>query len=458
MTVRKPASDAPRTKDLSTGSVGRHVLRLSVPATTEMALSTAVGLLDAFWLGKAGGLALAATAMGTALRMVLISPMMGLSLGGMALVSRHIGAGEQEEADHAVAQTIVLALLFVTALALLGLSTMWILLGWMGAEGQLLQDSISYVTIILIGLPFMELLPSINGVIRGAGHPERTLRIQIVNVMMMMALEPLLILGLGPFPVLGVRGAAWASVLGSAAGVIAQFITLRRGTAGVTIHLRHFRPDLGMMRRILRVAMPAAGLRFSPNLANALLMRLVASFGPEVLAAYSLVSRLRRFVQGPGMAIGSAAGTMVGQNLGAGRPDRSERAGYLATIAAITYSVVALGGVNLAPVAALSFFGAQSDTLIIAVTSLRWALPAGTGLAWSTVLGTALGGAGDTVSPMLVNIGSLWLLQLPLCWILASVLQMGPVGIWIGLAVGYLAGGLAMNLRFRQGQWKTTRV
>ncbi|MBC7237587.1 MAG: hypothetical protein H5T69_17230, partial [Chloroflexi bacterium] len=282
-------------RDLTSGSIVRLIVAQSAPSIAEMALMNVVGLVQAFWMGQVGGTALASVAIGTTLRIVLISPMMGLSAGGMAVVAHHIGAQEPRKADHAVMQTIVLVLLFIAPIIVLGQIMAPTFLRWMGASGELLANSLAYVRIIFGGLLFMEMLPTVNGVIRGAGHPEYTLRTNVVNIAVLIAVGTALVLGPGPFPALGVRGAAWAAVAGSTAGVLAQLVILIGGWAGVRLHLRDIAPDIATMKRILRVALPAAAQRFSPNLANALLVRIVTGFGAEVLTAYSLVSRISAF-------------------------------------------------------------------------------------------------------------------------------------------------------------------
>ena len=442
-------------QDLTTGNLPRQIARLSVPGTADRMLAFGVvGLLHAYWMGQVGGAALAAVSMATTLRIVIISPMMGLSGGGMAVVARYVGAHDNRTADRATMQTILLIVFFTLPLTAIGLVLGETFLRWMGAEGELLSDALAYLRVIFSGLLFMEMLPSMNGVLRGAGHPEYILRITIVNLVVMGLLEPVLVLGLGPFPALGVRGAAWAAVISSAAGVAAQFATLASGRAGLRLHVRDLRPDGSLMRRVLKVAIPTSVQRFSPNLANALLMRLVSGFGTDVLTAYSVTSRVSGFLQCPAMGLGSAAATLMGQNLGARKPHRAQRATELATGGALAITLTLLALLNLWPWLILRPFDSSAAVLAIGVTATRYFLFSGVGLAWMTVLGLALNGAGDTVSTMAVSIGALWLVQLPLSWALSIGMRMGPTGIWLGLAAGNLLGGLAMMRRFKQGLWK----
>ena len=445
-------------RDLTAGPIGQLIFRLALPGTVETAIFSISGLFHAYWMGKIGGAALAAVAMGTTLRIVLISPMMGLSMGGMAVVARYIGAGETRRADRALAQAILLVVIIVIPLAILGLIMMRTFLGWMGSEGEVLTGAMAYLRIIFGGLLFMEMLPSMNGVIRGAGHPEYTLRTNLVNIGVLALVEPVLVLGLGPFPAIGVRGAGWASVLGSFCGVVAQATVLWSGRAGLRPRLRDFRPDVSLMRSILRVALPTSAQRLSPNLGSALMMRLVSAQGTEALTAYSVASRVFGMLQGPTMGIRTAAATMVGQNLGAKLPERSERSAWIAARAAAVAGLILFAAVNLVPATVIGLFSREPGVAGIGTVYLRYALLSGTFAAWSQVMGSALSGAADAITPMLANTGALWFVQLPVSWLLATRLGLGPPGIWIGLAASHLSAAIALTLRFRKGHWKFTKL
>lgn len=458
MSRATPPHRAARERDLTTGSPGRHAIALATPTTLENGIAGGMGLIHAYWMGRVGGTALAAVAIATTLRIVLISPMMGLSSGGMAVVARHIGAREQRQADKAVMQTILLALFFIAPLMTLGLTCGRTFLGWMGAEGVMLDEALAYLRIILWGLLFMEILPSINAVIRAAGHPEYTFRTQVVCILVMLVIEPALVLGWGPLPALGVRAAGWASVLGSAAGVVAQMLILIKGWAGLRLHLADVAPDFGMMWRILRVALPSSLQRFSPNLGNALMVRLAAALGAEVLTAYSVALQVFTFFQCTTFGFSAAAGTLVGQNLGAKRPDRAERAALLsATFGAIAAAAL-FGLANIAPLPVLRLFNREAAVLAATVVAMRYMTATASFQGWSVTMGNALTGAGDMISVMTINIASLWLVQLPLCYLFSQPLGWGPVGLWVGLALANLANALAMTWRFNQGRWKTLKV
>ncbi|MFO7918527.1 MAG: MATE family efflux transporter [Anaerolineae bacterium] len=445
-------------RDLVSGPLPRQILELALPSVAEQALFSVMGLLDAFWMGRVSEMALAAVTMGTTLRVVLISPMMGLSAGGMAVVARHCGADDTRRADHATMQAILLIVFFVVPLAVLGQLMGRTFLRWMGARGEVLRDATAYLRIVFGGLLFMETLPSMNGVIRGAGYPEYTLRINVVSIAVTFLVEAMLVLGVGPFPALGVRAAGWAAVLGSAAGVMAQLSVLLGGKAGLCLHWRDLRPDPTVMRQILRIAIPTTAQRFSPNLTNALLMKLVAYLGNDVLAAYSVLSRLIGFLRCVPTGVGNVTATMVGQNLGAEEPERAERAVELATLGGVFGTLLLFGGLNLWPTGVFGFFGISLATLQVAVVAAAYAVLFEGGMAWSLIVSRALAGAGDALSPMVINMGALWLVQLPLCWLLSVQVGLGHVGVWVGLALSYLVSGAAMTFRFRQGYWKEIEI
>jgi putative MATE family efflux protein len=453
---RGQGAHSSRIRELTVGNVRSQVFGLAVPATVESALQTTVRLLDTYWMGRVGGMAVASVAMSTALRMVLISPMMGLSMGGQAVVSRYVGERDQERADRAVMQVLLLIALFTLPITVLGYTLTPALLRLMGASEAVLPNATSFLRIIWGGLFFMECLPTMSGVLKGAGRPEYTLRINLLNMAVLGISEPVLALGLGPFPAMGIRGAALASVLGAASGVLGVMIILGTGQAGVRLHLRDIKPDWTMMKRVLKISIPASVERFSPNLGAATFMRLISSFGDQVLTAYSIFTQLYGFFQAATMGVGLASATMVGQNLGAGKPERSELAAKTGAKGAMLVSLLLYGTLALAPQVVLVRFTQDPVVINAAALAIRVTVIGSAIRGWGQVMGRSLAGAGDAVSPMLASIGALWIVQLPAAWLLSGLL--GPLGIWIGMVMGDSAHAVATTWRFRQGRWKTIRV
>jgi putative MATE family efflux protein len=445
-------------RDLTTGSLAGHLSRLTLPCTAEFAVFSASALVHTWWLSRLGGTALAAVATGTTLRIVLISPMMGLSMGGMALVARAIGAGDRRQADRALMQTLLLLLAFTLPISILGQAFVRTFLSWMGASGSLLEEGTVFLRVIFGGLFFTECLPTLTSVIRGAGHPEQTLRVNALSVVVLMLLDLLLLSGFGPLPALGVIGAGWASVLSCAAGVAAQYVVLRRGVAGVSLHLADARPDWAMMRRILRLALPVSLQRFAPNLGAAVVTWLINTLGTNgaaVLTAYSVVSQLNALLSGPSQGVANATAPLVGQNLGARRPERSARAAWQGAMAALVLAVVMIAPAAIWPNPVLRLFTRDEAVIAIGEASIRLLFMVPVFTAWLMVMQSALAAAGEAIWPMWLAVGY-QAAQVMFCLALRPAL--GPAGIWIGLGLGALLGALAMSVRFRVGAWQRVVV
>ena len=445
-------------RDLTSGSLAGHLLRLTLPCTGEFAVFSITALVHTWWLSRLGGTALAAVAVGTTLRLVLISPMMGLSAGGMALVARAVGAGDRPQADRALAQTALLVFAFSLPIGLAGQVLVRTFLGWMGATGSLLEEATLFLRLIFVGLFFMECLPSMTGVIRGAGHPEETLRINLTSVAALMLLDLLLLSGFGPLPSLRALGAGLASVLASVVGVAMQYLVLRRGRAGVSLHWADLRPDWSMMRRILRIAMPVSLQRLAPNLGAAVVTWLINTLpanGTNVLTAYSIITQVFGLLLGPSLGVASATAPLVGQNLGAGRRERSARAGWLGLAMALGLALAILGPLVAHPTPVLRLFTRDEAVLAVGAASVPVLFMVPVFTACLQVMLSALSAAGDALWPMWLAVGY-QAAQALLCLALRPL--WGPSGIWLGLALGALAGAVAMTARFRAGAWQSIAV
>ena len=445
-------------RDYTSGSLARNIWDLALPMTAERLLFSLPSIMEGYWLGKLGSMALAAASMGMALRIVLISLIMGLSTGGMALVSRHVGAGEQAAADQATRQTQVLILIAATLLGAAGFIFSPSLLQLMGAEGMMLRESISYARVIFVGLWAMELIPSMSALFRGAGSAEWAFRISLVATGTIFLLQPLLILGWGPLPSLGVRGAAWAQVLGNAAGVVLQQYVLLTGRARIRIRVDKVGVDRHMTGRILRIALPTAAERFMPNLAQTIMLGFVAVWGTATLAGYNVASRIFGLTMTASMGLGGVAPTLVGQNLGAQQPERAERSAW--AVAGVAMGLVVLVLIPLACLApqSIALFNAEPAVLAAGAHCLRVMALGQVFMTLAMTIGMSLRGAGDTLSPMLISTGALWLVQIPLAYGLSQTAGWGSTGLWLALTITPIVTAVALSLRFLQGRWKVRQI
>jgi len=445
-------------RNYTSGSLARNIWDLALPMTAGQVLFGLPGIAESYWLGKLGSAALAAASMGMALRIVMISLIMGLSTGGMALVARHVGAGEQAAADRATQQTQMLILIAVMLLGAIGFIFAPPLLQLMGAEGVVLREGIRYARVIFVGLWAIELIPSMSALFRGAGSAEWAFRISLVATGTTFFLQPVLILGWGSVPSLGLMGAALAQVLGSAVGVAFQQYVLLTGHARVRIRLDDVRLDRRMMGRILRVALPTAVERFMPNLAQTIMLGLVATWGVVTLAGYNVTTRMFSLTMMASMGLGGVAPTLVGQNLGAQQPERAERSAR--AVAGVATALVVLALIPLAVLApqAIALFNTEPAVIAAGTHCLRVMALGQAFMTLVQVIGMSLRGAGDTLSPMLISTGSLWLVQLPLAYSLSQAAGWGTTGLWLALTITPIVTAAALSLRFRQGQWKVGRI
>ena len=442
-----------RSLDITNGRLRDNIWQLSWPLMISSGLSFFPALYDAYWLGRLGPYALGAATLAISLRITLISVLMALSGASAAVISRFVGARDHELANRAATQAIILFVVASGGLGIIGLIFLEPLLTLAGASGDLLAPTIAYGRVIFVGLIAMEMVPSMGGMLSSSGNPQLSLQMNLLTLFSFLVLEPLLI-GLG----WGVTGAALALVLANTAGMFYGLYLLSSGRAAVRISWRYARPDWRMMKRILRIAVPGVVQRGIPNLANTILMRFMAGYGAAPLAAFSLFGRQTGLLLIPASGLVGAAPAMVGQNLGAQQPARAARAVNLIARAAVLLASVLLGLLAIFAEPVMALFTQDPATIAAGVHAIRVLALYRVLMTLGMVMDGGLTGAGDTVSPMVVNFIALWLVMLPAVWLLSTYFGWGVNGIWWGLVIGMGVQALLMTLRFRQGRWQRRRI
>jgi putative MATE family efflux protein len=445
-------------RDLTSGSIHRAIWYLAPAMALETGILNVSDLLDAYWVSRLGSAALAAVTFGLAVRWVVNSLSMGLGIGGLAVVSRRIGAHDQEAADHATGQAILLGLTISLLLATVGLAVARPLLVAMGAEAEVLPLGLTYLRITFLGSFTWVLVYVINSMIRGAGDARLAMWVQLVSVAIIVVSEPILVLGLGPVPRLGVAGSAGAYVLGFGSGLLLQIISLARGKTHIRLRLGHLRPNLALMGRVASIALPSAVQMALRATSNMVLVALVGAFGTFATAGYGLADRFLLIILVPCFGLGNTSGTLVGQNLGASQPDRAERcAGWVsAYAAAYMLTVTTLLFVFAEPLVA--FFDPTPEVVSIGAACIRIITFSLVFDGIGFVLGRGLDGAGNTQPSAVINLLTLWGVQLPLAFALSQWLGFGLTGIWIGRALANVSNGLFYAAWFRRGKWKEREV
>jgi putative MATE family efflux protein len=328
----------------------------------------------------------------------------------------------------------------------------------MGASAEVLPLGLTYLRINFLGSFTWVMVWTINPMIRGAGEARLAMWVLVLITAVIVVSEPVLVLGLGPVPKLGIAGSAGAYVLGFGSGLLMQIILLMRGRACIRLRLRHLRPDLPFMGRIVGVALPGAVQMTLRSASNMVLVGLIGSFGTFATAGYGLADRFLLIILFPCLGLGNTSGTLVGQSLGAGKADRAERSAKWVTAYAVTYMLVVTTLLVVFAESLIAFFDPTPEVVTIGTTCIRIIafslILDGIGI----VLGRSMDGAGNTVPTAVVNLLTLWGLQLPVAAALSQGLGFGLVGIWVGRAVANAANGLLLAAWFGRGRWKEREV
>lgn len=447
-----------RHRDYTQGNLLQNIWDLSWPSVVSMAFFSIPNILDGIWLGRVGSDALAAAGIGMALRITMISPLMALSAASGAVVARYVGSKDQQRANQAVLQAVILFAVTAGSIGLLGLAFTEGLVRLAGGSGETLPLAASYVRILFIGLIAMELVPSIGAMLVAAGSADLSLRVNLLVSVVILILEPLLVLGWGPFPRLGVVGGSLSFVLGNTCGMAYALYLLLTRQAPVWIDTQHLALDWSMIRRIARIALPAVVQRGTPNLAQTILIRLISVHGSVPLAMYSIVMRVLNLAQIPSLGTSRSAAALVGQNLGAQRPERAERAAMTIVAVVLILSATLLTTVSILSAPILSLFSDEPDVIAQGVRAMPIIAIAQFFFAISLAFDNSLAGAGDTVSPMVANTIVLWLVQLPIIYLFSQLLGWGADGIWRGIVLGQITLATLLTWRFRQGRWKSQEI
>ncbi len=396
-------------QDYTAGNLNRAILLLAVPMVLEMVLESLFGVVDVFWVGRLGANAVATVGLTESMLSLVFSVGMGLSLSTTAMVARRIGEKDPQGAAVAGVQAIALGLFVSLAVGLPCFLYAPNLLRAMGASPEIVATGSGYTRICLGGSYAVLLLFLNNAIFRGAGDAAIAMRLLWVSNIINLALDPCLIFGLGPFHRFGVTGAAMATLTGRSIGVAYQFYRLLKGTERIHILLRQVRLNLEVMLRLVRVSVTGI-LQFAIAHTSWIgLVRIVSIFGAAALAGYTSAIRIVIFVILPSWGLSNAAATLVGQNLGAGEPERAEKAVWRTGL----YNVIFLGLVGLIFVfftePIIRLFTSDPAVIPLGVACLRIVSYGNLGYAYFMVMMQAFNGAGDTITPTIVNFFGFWL-------------------------------------------------
>jgi putative MATE family efflux protein len=445
-------------QDFTTGSLNRAILLLAIPMVLEMVLESLFAVVDVFWVGRLGAEAVATVGLTESLLSLVFAVGLGLSLSTTAMVARRIGEKDPSGAAVAGVQAIVIGLTVSLAIGLPCFFFAPRLLQLMGASPQVVAVGSSYARIALGGSGAILMLFLNNAIFRGAGDAAIAMRLLWVSNIINLVLDPCLIFGWGPFPKLGVTGAALATFTGRSIGVGYQFYRLLRGSERIRILRQHIGINIPVLLRLVRVSLTGI-LQFAIAHTSWIgLVRIVSIFGSAALAGYTIAIRIVIFVILPSWGLSNAAATLVGQNLGAKQPQRAEtsvwRTGF--------YNMIFLGAIGAVfvlfaePIVRL--FTHDPMVIPLAASCLRIISYGNIGYAYGMVMLQAFNGAGDTITPTIVNFFGFWLLEIPLAWFLAIPMRMQAKGAYFSIVVAEAAIAAVSIVLFKRGSWKKQQI
>jgi putative MATE family efflux protein len=439
------------------GPIDRAILLLAIPMVLELVLESVFAVVDVFFVSRLGADAIATVGLTEALMTLVYAVAMGLGVGATATVARRMGERDPDGAAEAAVQAIVLGLMVAVPVGLLGFSFARPILGMMGATPEVLTHS-SFTAILFGFNGVILMLFLINAVFRGAGDAAIAMRVLWIANVINICLDPCFIFGLGPFPRLGVTGAAVATTTGRGIGVLLQLYFLSRRDGRISIRRRHLRLNPGVMLNMVRLSGAAVIQTLIGTTSYIGLMRILASLGSVPVAACTIVIRIIMFVLLPSWGLSNAAATLVGQNLGAAKPERAEQSVWRACLYnAGVLAVLGSAFVLFADVV-VGWFTQDPAVRPLATNGLRIVSAGFPFYAAGYVLTAAFNGAGDTVTPTLINLGCFWAFEVPLAYTLARTLGYGPPGVFWSLAVSFSVMSIVSAWLFRQGRWKLKRV
>jgi len=444
--------------DYTAGPLGQAIVLLAIPMVMEMIMESVFAVADAFWVAHLGADALATVGLTESWLTLIYTAAMGLSIGVTAMVARRIGEQKPEAAAEAATQGIALGLIAAAVIGVAGVPLAPRLLALMGASPAVQAMGTSYARVMLGGNATILLLFLVNAIFRGAGDAAIAMRVLWLANGINIVLGPCLIFGVGPFPRLGVTGAAIATNIGRGTGVLYQLYRLWRGDGRVVIGRAQVRLRPVVMRTLLRLSGTGTVQVFIGTASWIGLVRIIASFGSEAIAGYQIAIRIIVFALLPSWGLANAAATLVGQGLGAQKPDRAERAVWLAGF----YNMLFLGAVGalfvLLAEPIVHLFTQEPAVATVAVLCLRVISYGFLFYAYGMVLTQSFNGAGDTWTPTLINVACFWLWEIPLAYLLARRAGLGPWGVALAVTVAFSTVAVVSALIFRRGRWKVRRV
>lgn len=446
-------------QDYTTGSIDRAIFLLSIPMILEMAMESLFAVVDVYFVSQLhDNDAVATIGLTESILTLIYSLAMGLSMGATAMVARRVGEKDIKAAEVAAAQAIFVGIGISVVISFVGIFFSSDLLRLMGASEQLIQKNAGYARWMLSGNITIMMLFLINGVFRGAGDASIAMRSLWLANLLNMLLDPVFIFGFGPVPAFGVEGAAIATNIGRSVGVLYQIYHLQKGKGLIKLHTQNFVVRWNIITRLIKVSAGGTGQFLIGSASWIFLVRIMSDFGSSALAGYTIAIRVIVFAILPAWGMANAAATLVGQNLGAGHPERAEKSVWRAAFFNMTFlAVITVLFFSLAgPI--LKLFTSDEAVLSNGIRCLQIVSLGYIFYAYGMVMSQSFNGAGDTRTPTIISFFGFWIFQIPLAYSLAKWLALGPVGVYSAISIAESMMAIVAILIFRQGKWKKVSI
>jgi putative MATE family efflux protein len=445
-------------KDFTTGSIDRAIFLLAIPMIVEMLLESFFAVVDIYFVNKVGIEASSTVVLTEASLTILYSVAWGLAIGVTAMVARRAGEKNFQAAGDIASQAIVIGVFLSLIISVFGFIYPKEILSFLGAADAVVEENYLFTQIMLTGNIVIVLLFINNAVFRGIGNASIAMKALILANAINIILDPMLILGIGPFPKLGVVGAAVATTIGRFVAVVYQFYHLFNGKALIKLVPRQFVINLKLIRSILNTSFGGMFQFMIGSCSWIFLAMIIAESGTAAVSGYGTAIRICIFTILPAWGLANAAATLVGQNLGANQPERAEKSVWrTAFLTLCFFAVVALifffFGENLMQFFTQDKEAVKAGTLCLHVLAIGYVF-----FAYGMIISQAFNGAGDTKTPTYINLFVFWALQIPLAFLFAKYLKMGPLGVYIAIGISESVLALICIVIFRKGKWKHIKL
>lgn len=445
-------------QDYTEGNLNKAIFMLSIPMILEMIMESLFAVVDVFFVSKVSVNAVATVGLTESVMMVVYSIAVGLSMAATATVARRIGEKDPQAASVAAVQAMILGLSAALLIGVTGAIFAKDVLRLMGGSPELVAEGYGYTRWIFLGNVSLMMLFLINAIFRGAGDASIAMRSLWLANGLNMVLDPLFIFGLGPIPAMGVEGAAIATTTGRTVGVLYQLYYLFDGGSRIKITVRALVVKWDVLRKMVKVSVGGIGQFLIESASWIFLMRVMSLFGEEALAGYTISFRVLVFTLLPSWGLANAAGTLVGQNLGAMKPDRAETSVWRTALINVVFLGI-IGAIFLIfAEQVITIFTPETTVVAFGTLSLQIICLGYVFFAYGMVLVQAFNGAGDTKTPTVINVFVFWIFQIPFAYWLAVVMEWGPSGVFWAIAIAHSVLAVVGIIIFKRGRWKLVQV